>query len=630
MIMRSFQLIPSVLGRIAAAVVLLGVPAAPAARAQDAEVLVRSMFGARAWLDAGGSGPAPATPDEVRSAAVVLRLHGRPIGFGKDAGGGSTGDTLERALRAAFAEAREKARARPAAPGDAVGLGRELTIELELAAARAPLIGRTFEEVAKQVEPAACGLQMTDGDRTAYMPSSFLLARHMAAPVSRGIISLVRELELPARDLPELQALGGNTAIYASVALRVAEVRPRGTPMLPCRVLPPVPDDPPARAWAADACSRLTGRLERQLEVAPAGEGLPADAAPQLARTGLRGDYVIVADGYEPFTAGPADQALVAWALSRAAGTAAWPLPVRDRCAATARRVLAALADVDASERDPVTDPAAVACAVLATADLGGADELPAAFAGKVDAALEAALAPAAFAMVRPHARALLLDAAAARAGSAAPPLPRDRLDSEIAKALSEVPAQELPASAPFLFDALRRLNGDGWIDAIDPGQRRSIDAARTVLVATQLRQVTAAGGGATPPVPADAVGAFPATGSPAGRASAQSLRMHLFLATIAGLPGTRSADRDAEDRDALGRANRFLRQLQATAAIAYCAPAPDRAVDGILASPADASQPLAAQAVAILALSESERALGRLDVPAGGKAGIGGSGELP
>ena len=49
--------------------------------------------------------------------------------------------------------------------------------------------------------------------------------------------------------------------------------------------------------------------------------------------TGLRGDYAIAADRYEPFIAGPSEQGLCAWALAHAAATAAWPADLRGRAA---------------------------------------------------------------------------------------------------------------------------------------------------------------------------------------------------------------------------------------------------------------------------------------------------------
>lgn len=622
--MRSFVPSSAVLGPWAAALAaVLALATAPAAARDPAEA-AQTFLAARAWLDAGGESPAVSAPAGVRAAAVVLRLHGRLLGIGSDAGGGPVEGTVDRALRAAFADASEKSRSRPAAPPDAAGLGRAVTLELELAGERVPLIGRTFEEATRALEPGACGLQLVDGDRTAYLPASVMLARQMATPVSNGVLWLVRTLELPARDLPDLQALGGRTALYASPSIRMAETKPGAAPVLPCRILPAVAAEKPPRAWAADACDRIVARLERQLEVPPAAEGVPADAAAQLARTGLRGDYVIAADRYEPFTAGPEDQALAAWSLVRAGATAELPQPLRDRCAATGRRVLAALSDVDPSERDPAADPVAVACTVLAMAELGGDAGLPGPFTAGIRAALAKATEPAALEVARPHVRALLLDAAAARAGDGTPPMERARLDAEIARSLADMQPASLPAAAPFLFDALLRLHGAAWRESVAAQQRAAIDAARTVLVATQLQAPAAEAG--VPGAPEDVSGAYPATGSAAGRASSQSLRMQLFVAMLAGQPGTRSDARDAEDRDSLGRANRFVRQLLATPAIAAAGPAPDRAIGGVLASPPEASQPLAAQAMALLALAETERAHARLDAPAAGSGGNAGS----
>jgi hypothetical protein len=620
--MRSFKHHPRILGLMAALLAVTTAGHRHACAQTNLEPLVRTFAAARAWLDAGGAGAAIEAPAEVRSAAVVLRLHGRVIGMGKDAGGPAPQRTVDRALRAAFDDARAKAPSRPAAPADPAELGRSLTLELELAGDRVPLIGRTFEEASRQFEPGECGLQLADGDRTAYMPASFLLARDMAAPASRGIVSLVRELGLPARDLPELQELGGRTALYSSKGLRITERSPGGALVVPCRLLPAVPGEAPPREWMHDACGRIAGRLERQLEFAPGGDGAPQDAVAQLGRTGLRGDFRLLAGSFEPFTAPPGEQALAAWALARAATTPGWPQPLRDRCAATSRRVLTALADVDPSEREPTSDPIATACILLAAAELGGAGELPPAFGRRAREALAAQLMPAALAVARPLERAMLLDAAAATASGDAPPIGRERLEPEIGSALASAGAAELPAIAPFLFDALRRLHGDRWAGAMEARVRDAANAARTVLLATQLGE-PGPGTGQGPVTLDDMPGAYPTAGSASGRAGAQSLRMQVFVAMLAGLPGMRADDRDREDRLSLGRANRFLGQLLAPKSIACCTASPDLAEGGILASPAEATQPVAAQAFAILALAESERALARLDAADAGTPGI-------
>jgi hypothetical protein len=610
-IMRSLRLAAAILGLHAAAAGHAG-PPAPGAL-PDPGGVAEAFFAARRWLD--GAGDPPRTPADVRSAAVVLRLHGRLAGLGKDDGAGPAEGIVDRALRAALADATEKARVQAVA-GDAPpgGIGPLLSLELELAGTREPLVGRTFEELAKAYEPAECGLQLVDGSRTAYEPASHLLARRMTFPPSLAVLAMLKSLDLPPRDLPDLQALGGATALYASRGIRLAQLEPGGTPFTPARVLPATGMSPASRPSAADACSSLVARLAAQLDAPASAEGVPAEAAAQLARTGLRGDYAIPSDRYEPFVARPADQAMVAWSLARASAVESWPVPLRESAARTAGRILDALAEVDAAEGPPQDDPVAVAGATLAMHDLRApADRWPA-LRAELAKALTARLEPAALASAAPAVRALLLDAAAACDAGGTPAIDRARLRADLLRILAETRAAELPVIAPFAFDALRRLDGDAWPSGIATG-RDAIDAARTVLLATQVRPMAPD----RPASLADTAGAFPLTGSSTGRIGAQSARAQVFVAMLAGLPGTRSAARDDEDRASLGWAGRFLLQLQAPPGVSYCAPAADRALGGILASPADASQPVAAQAMAILALAESELAFARMDAPSAG-----------
>lgn len=595
---------------------------APPSALPDPAGAVATYFAARAWLDAGGATAPVATPPDVKGAAVVLRIRGRIVGLGKDAGDGPAGGIVERALRMALDDARSRRATLP----DAAAVGTAVTLELELAGAREPLIGRTFEEVARSIEPGECGLQLVDGKRTAYEPASHLLARRMASPVSRAVLAMVTELGLPPRELPELQELGGGTAIYASHAIRLAQRSPTAPPVTLARTLPAAPNEPASRAENATLCRAIAGRLAAQLELAPAAEGVPADASAQMARTGLRGDYAIPADRYEPFAAGPVEQALSAWSLARAAATDTWPDDLRRLARDTSGKVLSALAEVDPSERAPTAEPAAVAYATLALADLGAsAPTGTAAFARSIHEALARLTEPAALASVRPHVRAAVLDAAAAREAAGAAALPRERLDAEIESAWRDTPPAEVPFVAPFLFDAERRLHGDAWPRRLE-AHRAAIEAARTVLLATQVRPIA-------PDRPAsllDMPGAYPMAGSAAGRISAQSTRAQVFVAMLAGLPGTRAAARDDEDRATLGWATRFVRQLTAPEAVDAVAPGAERARGGVLASPADLAQPLAAQAVTLLALSETERALARLDGAPSGNGGNPGSVPAP
>lgn len=585
-------------------------PAASVARPEPStESAAAAFLEARRWLDDGARGPAVATPPDVQSAAVVLRLRGRIVGLGHCLSAAKGSSAVDLALRAAMDDARNR-RAAPTAD-DRTALARSVTLELELSGPREPMIGRTFEEVARSIEPGECGLAMVDGTRSAYEPVSQLLARRMASPMSRAVLAMVTELGLPPRELPELQELGGATAIYSVHGIRLAQVAPDGMPFVLARALPAVQPEPARPGDAARLAAAAIGRLAAQLAVPPAADGLPPEAVAQMARTGLRGDYAIAADRYEPFAAGPAEQALCAWALARASSQERWPEPVRAQARSAAERVLAALREVDPTERAPTAEPAAVAYAILAAADapLAGTNE----FADSLAVTLATLVKPASLAGVRPHVRVAILDAAAARTARGTPVVEAPELERVLGEALQETPAAELPLVAPIAFDAFRRLRGDGWTAGV-AAQRTRLEAARTVLLATQVRPDD----GRRAASLADMPGAYPMAGSAAGRISAQSLRAQVFVAMMAGQPAWRSADRDTEDRASLGWATRFVDQLSAPPRVAYCAPAPERALGGILASPADAAQPVAAQAMALLALVETEAALSRLSTAAG------------
>lgn len=574
---------------------------------------VSTYFAARAWLDAGGPAAVVATPADIHSAAVVLRLRGRIVGIGSDAGDSNTGSAVDHALRSALDAARAHRTSQPSTANENESLGTLVTLELELAGARDPLIGRTFEEIARSIEPGECGLQLTDASHTAYEPASQLLARRMASPVSRAVLAMVTKLGLPPRDLPDLQALGGNTAMYASRSIRLGQIDPTSSPFTLARVLPAISTMPATRADAASTCNQVIARLAAQLEVAPVTEGLPADAGAQIARTGLRGDYVIAADRYEPFAAGATEQALCAWALARACATSSFPESLRNHAKTAAIGVLRALSERDNSESNPASEPAAVAYATLAMAELAGTDaNIDAPFATSITAALGRLLAPATLATLRPHVQAAVLDAAASLHASPTPVISDKELEAALDAAWNAIEPAELPIVAPFLIDAEQRRMPIALDQRIAP-HRSAVDAARTVLIGTQVR----ADNVDRPSALLDMPGAYPMAGSMAGRISAQSTRPQFFIAMIAGLPATRSPARDDQDRETLSLAIRFVLQLQAPAAIAYCAPTPERARGGILASPADASQPVAAQAFAILALTESERAFARLALPA-------------
>jgi hypothetical protein len=111
-------------------------------------------------------------------------------------------------------------------------------------------------------------------------------------------------------------------------------------------------------------------------------------------------------------------------------------------------------------------------------------------------------------------------------------------------------------------------------------------------------------------------LGAFPVVGSAGGRVSSQSLRPLALFAMRSAECADRDAGRALADRETIGWAVRFARQLTAGPGIDAIAPNPEAARGGVLASPCDASMPVGAQALALWTLAEVEAALERLEAP--------------
>ena len=114
----------------------------------DPAAAVGAYFAARGWLDAGSVPMDAKDPDGVRAAAAVLRLRGRTVGFGKAIASGETaarGALVAAAVRMAL----DAARGHPAVVALPLELreklGARLALELEVAGAPQPLVGRTFD-----------------------------------------------------------------------------------------------------------------------------------------------------------------------------------------------------------------------------------------------------------------------------------------------------------------------------------------------------------------------------------------------------------------------------------------------------------------------------------------------------
>ena len=77
-------------------------------------------------------------------------------------------------------------------------IGRKLTLELEVAGRPVPLLGRSFFELAREVEPGLDGLAIRRGDDWALSFPAQALARNTAGDIQRQLLRLAVELGLPA------------------------------------------------------------------------------------------------------------------------------------------------------------------------------------------------------------------------------------------------------------------------------------------------------------------------------------------------------------------------------------------------------------------------------------------------
>ncbi|MBL9140639.1 MAG: hypothetical protein JNK53_02125 [Phycisphaerae bacterium] len=575
-------------------------PAAKADARPEVGQAVQAYLTARAWLDAGSIPSAdPAATDgnsTIQSAAVVLRLNGRVVGMGKAIG--PAPDLLARSVQSAASNARQDAAVR--------ALGEQplarLTLELELGGAPQALVGGTFEQALATLQPAAQGLALRHGDRWAYLPIGHVLARGMAAPLSRSVLALITELQLPPRDLPELRT-AASTALYAVPSIRLVQSTCESTPIAIERLTPSIAAAPASDADAARTAWAIAHRLHGQ--VAPrdtGGTALDETMRATLAKLGLRGAYDPLADEEREVTAAPADQALCAYALARGAACAHWTADQRAQSRAAAVAILRALESIEPGEANPTASLPAAAFTLLALGELersqsagGAALEIissPAwvqALTKRVRSALSANTEPEVN-------RALALAAAAARLGGADPVLS----------------AAECRAQLTAQWEVLRRasaLTVAPWLMVAERGMARSpkttnpaaaeLDLVLAALVGTQ--SVTQQDRSTAP----DTWGAYPVTDATGARATAQSARpMHFAALMRVELPSTTPDGPAAIDRS-LRSAARFLAQLQVGPDMAYALRSPERATGGIMAAPYDPSILPAAQGMALLALLE-------------------------
>ncbi|MHC5023697.1 MAG: hypothetical protein ACYTGG_07275 [Planctomycetota bacterium] len=552
--------------------------------------------------------------DDAPAACIILRRDGRVVGVGIDTSGDdlmlrrATGRALGRVLsHPALARITDRLR-KDQAPGLDVEdlrrtLGRSLTLELEVAGPVTPLLGRSYEQVARQVEPGLDGVALRRGQDWAMLFPSRLRASNRATDVAAALSSLAGELGLATAPLEELIRLH-DVAVYRFRTIHLAQVAPDRGPFETIRGDQVVPLDavtPPSIARLADGiAARLCGTM---WPVAPP----PWVEGTYEKPPGVMGDYHAIADEYQPATAPPLAQALVALALSTYQQTPGTDGETARLAGDASVQILHDLAEWNASTTFMATDVQAAAAIIYAIGSRRDQQRT-------TDALLRS---------LRAEARQALLDASSDDDARARTPHGQAMVAGALARLLVADDADDLatgldPALVRRMIDLAWRSAPNAQHVALLPwiAWAESDYAAATgdpianvgaVRRIREMIQVSRVGPGARAG-PADLDGGFALRRGQTARADAQGTRPMIALGWMSRRP---EFTPPAERPDAIARqrqAMRFLMQLVAREETLWAYPNPDRVRGGVRAAAWNADQPVLAQAMGLLAACETIR----------------------
>ncbi len=510
----------------------------------------------RGWLDDGSTpsetDAAAAIPvPRLSEASVLLRLDGRVVGRGSDPDGD------ERAIRRAFGRALAQAR------GDSVirGLpepwrtspGRRLTLELELAGPRLPLVGGTLGAAARRLEPGVDGIAVIRGEESATAMPGRQLAIGQADDMSGTLIRLIGQVGLPPVDLPELRRLD-SVRLERFRTLRLGQASPGDLPRVLGRSGELIERTPLDQASLDETLAALGTRL--------AAWQAPTDPGDPDGKRLWLGDYDPIARSHRPFEAPTLERLLAIWALASIdADAAKVPLPDELEEAYRTRRDVGQLAVLAASAAGDRTAAEAWLETMAAVPADSEADDTVGSLARR-----------------------------AAALGLASPDLVTDAQFDEAYRAAWD--ASQGLSDLMKAFDWLALAERAWWIRHETSSPRiESIRAAREALL---VRQLDAPG--------SDRDGAIPLRLGLDEVTDARNLRLLLGLAALEGVEDP-EAPRRARSRRGLEGLVRFARQLVTSPDEAANLPGGRIAGGGVQRGLTDPRQPLAATSTLILAL---------------------------
>ena len=563
----------------------------------EAGDVVEAYSVAREWVDAFQDLPKIREPESMLAiergtgACVILRLDGELVGIGWAPAGEDPALMVRRATGRALGNVlRHNTIA--ALPDDLRSrVGGRLTMELEIAGPLVPLAGLNFGEMVEQIDPGLHGAALRHNNQVAMLFPAALRTTNHAGSIGNMLPNLATEVGLALDDGAQI-ATRDDVSIYGFNTMHLAQARPRTAPVLTHRGDTIVALESISR----DAIADLADGIVRHLLDSRWPD--PADGDDQWREPlGMMGDYHPDLDQYRPLVAPPLAQALVALAFARYAVAPDVDADLAAPAGADAARILRELDRVTDIENDPRDDPAT--CAVIiyalsrclqcaddehleelgadARAVLLGAFNVETGFDPKVHGVARAIVAGG-------LARLLRMDGA-------------EVIEPELVQLAIEAAWDALPDNLAIGLLPWILWAQQDYVLATDlpmPGMERLRDIIR-VLEGSRIsmsRQPTPA---------ADLVGGFDLTDHPTALADAQSCRPAAAAAILPRDPQLIAPDQAAA---AMGRhlqTIRFLVQLSVRESSWWSLVEPQRALGGIRNAPWDTTQPVIAQALALI-----------------------------
>jgi len=576
------------------------------------EDLVAAWSVARRWLD---NLALPREQDAnaavvIRDAwglSVIIRAGGEVVGRGDIAP--FDGLALRRAMSRAMGEVLGSG-LRSTIERSSEPIGPKLTLELEVCGEPIPLVGGTFMEAARRVRPGIDVLALRRGERFAAAYAGRVLATNTAGNIVGTFAGLAADLGLPARDLPELRR-SDDVAAYRAPSVRLVQLRPGEAPQSLPRNDEYFPESGVTRENASLFVTAVAHRMIR------------ATTKPSDVEEGtlFRGDYRVATDEFRPPLAPAFEQGLATLALLRFASSEAALAPLGEELSAlvgearnTAIKVLEELAEAPTGAAEPFDDPRAAAAAVLAILELPAEDRpawLSQMLVWAIERMRERFDVERGFIGVEgrplpPHAQSIMAAAIARTAAEQISMVSMVEAQAAVDAAWHSVPRSQRVALLPWIVWAERDL---ARVPNLPARSREPLFVLREELLAVQV----GFDGDASNPDAMWARGGFvltaPESTGPEAVANAQSLR------PIAGLAAMLLDERLTPEPAVSGlfvrqkAGLRFVMQLTVRAPVDRLFRRPERALGGVREALWDADQPVAAQALALLALVDSLRA---------------------